>query len=151
MISSNPHHRLGVYKTLEDVPPHNRLRNYSEAFEDRDLWGEYVEQELHSAADSVKYETSIVKKSWKSHMETRGRQPAFARPADVESWVTELLEEIGSKRAYNPYWVRIEDFFSYLMWHTQFPHVYHPPLMAANADGAIAQIWELKIQITIND
>ncbi|MFA9518126.1 hypothetical protein ACERIT_13050 [Halopenitus sp. H-Gu1] len=143
--SSNPLRRIGVYKTLDQVPDHSRLYNYAATYESRDVWAEYVDQELSGAAETVQYETELVETSWKDHMRQRGRHPALARPDDVELWFAELTDRMQTKRAYNPYWVRLEDFYTYLLWHTEHPHSYHPPRMAAGKDGATSRVWEFKI------
>jgi hypothetical protein len=79
-------------------------------------------------------------------MEQRGRHPALAQPVDVETWFSHLTERMGLRRAYNPYWTRLEGFYDYLVWHTGHPHVYHPPRMAAGQDGVVSDVWEAKIQ-----
>jgi len=144
--SSDPHRRIGVYKTLDQVPEHHRLANSATTFAGRDVWAEYVEHELAGAAETVQYETGLVEESWKDHMQQRGRHPALARPADVESWAVTLLDRMQPKRAYNPYWVRLDEFYTFLLWHTEYPHSYHPPRMAAGQDGAASRIWDFKVR-----
>lgn len=144
-ISSDPRRRIGVYKTLEQVPDHSRLSNSAKSFEGRDVWAEYIAHELPDPARTVQYETELVEESWKDHMQQRGRHPALARPDDVESWFADLIERMQTKRAYNPYWVRLEEFYTYLQWHTEYPHAYHPPRMAAGQGGVTREIWDYKI------
>lgn len=144
--SSDPLHRIGVYKTLAQVPDHNRLGNSATAFAGRDVWAEYIDAELSGASESVLYEAGLVEDSWKAHMQERGRHPALATPADVETWAATLLDRMQTKRAYNPYWVRLDELYTYLVWHTEYPHSYHPPRMAAGQDGAARQIWDYKVR-----
>lgn len=144
--SREPQHRIGVYKTLDQVPLHSRLSNSEREFAGRDVWAEYIEHELPDAAETVQYETELVEESWKDHMEQRGRHPALAQPADVESWFTGLIERMQTKRAYNPYWVRVDEFYTYLLWHTEYPHSYHPPRMAACGGGATREVWDFKVR-----
>lgn len=144
--SRDPSDRIGVYKKLEDVPDRYRLGNYGGTYAGRNIWGEYVEAELSDAAETVQYEAELVEKSWKSHMDDRGRHHALATPADVDSWAEKILGRMKVPRAYNPYWVRLEGFYSYLLWHTEHPHVYHPPRMAATEGGAATDIWEAKLE-----
>jgi len=144
--SENPLARVGVYKTLEEVPDHSRLSIYESAYDGRDVWGEYVATVLSDAAETVQYETGLVEKTWKSHMAQRGRHHALATPADIESLFSELLDRMQTKRAYNPYWVRLEEFYAYLMWHTGHPHAYHPPRMAAGQNGAARTVWKYKVR-----
>lgn len=144
--SSDPSHRIGVYKTLDQVPDHSRLANSARTFAGRDVWAEYVEHELPDAAKTVQYETELVEESWKEHMQQCGRHPALAQPGDIESWFAKLIERMQTKRAYNPYWVRVDDFYTYLLWHTDHPHSYHPPRMAAGQDGVTRQVWDFKVR-----
>lgn len=144
--SRDPKRRIGVYKTLDQVPLHSRLSTSERAFAGRDVWAEYVEAELPDAAKTVQYETGLVEESWKNHMQQRGRHPALARPADIESWFAELIDRMQTKRAYNPYWVRVDEFYTYLLWHTEYPHSYHPPRMAAGQNGVTRDVWEFKVR-----
>ena len=41
-LSANPNDRMGVYKSLADVPERYRLRQHQAAFEGRDVWAEYT-------------------------------------------------------------------------------------------------------------
>lgn len=143
--SRDPLDRIGVYKTLDQVPDHSRLSNYARAYQGRDVWAEYIDAELPNPAERVQYEIKLVEESWKDHMAQRGRHHALARPGDVDSWFAELTDRMQAKRAYNPYWVRLEGFYAYLMWHTEFPHVYHPPRMAAGQSSVTRAVWDFKI------
>jgi hypothetical protein len=144
--SEDPLGRLGVYKSIEDVPDRYRLRVHESKYAGRDVWQEYRESELSGAAETVRRETDLVERSWKKHMEDQGRHHALATPSDVETWIPKLLERMQLVRAYNPYWVRLEEFYDYLMWHKDHPHVYHPPRMAAGLDGSANEIWTVKTQ-----
>ena len=144
--SREPSNRIGVYKSLDDVPSRYRLESYAGTYAGRDTWAEYFEAELSEAAETVQYESELAETSWKNHMDERGRHHALATPADVDRWAVELLDRMQVSRAYNPYWVRLEKFYSYLLWHTDHPHVYHPPRIAAARGGAAADIWKAKIE-----
>lgn len=143
--AENPHRRTGVFKSLEQVPQLYRLKTHTGVYQTNDPWNEYVTTVLDDAADPVLYEAGLVEDDWKAHMDEQGRHYALATPADIETWCKRLLDRMAPKRAYNPYWVRIEDFYDYLVWHTDHPHVYHPPLMAAGTGEAATRIWEEKI------
>lgn len=144
--SEDPHRRIGVYKALEQVPEHAQLSRYTRSYLGRDVWSEYYQAELSDAAETVEYEASLVEESWKEHMDQRDRHYALARPTDVELWFSRLSDQMQHKRAYNPYWVRLEEFYDYLMWHPDHPHSYHPPRMAAGRDGAANEVWQFKIR-----
>ncbi|WP_199719631.1 hypothetical protein [Halorubrum sp. Atlit-26R] len=144
--SEDPHQRIGVYKTVEQVPDYARLSHYTASYSGRDVWSEYYNAELSDAAETVEYEAGLVEESWKGHMDECGRHHALAKPADVEAWFTKLVDRMQYKRAYNPYWVRLEEFYDYLVWHTDHPHTYHPARMAAGQGGVTNEIWCFKIR-----
>ena len=138
---------MGVYKRLEDVPQSDRLATYAEAYEGRDTWHTFLDEYLFERynSDRFKEDARRAGRYWKAHMETCGRHHALATPEDVETWMAALLDRVQVKTAYNSYWVRVERFYWWLQWHTDHPHVYHPPLIAAAAGGAAGTVWEEKI------
>jgi len=144
--SNDPHRRIGVFKTLDQVPDHHLLANHTPVYEGRDVWDEYIQAKLAHRSERVRREAKRVEESWKNHIERRGRHHALAQPVDVESWFSTLIEDMGLRRAYNPYWTRLEEFYDYLVWNINHPHVYHPPRMAAGQGGVVSDIWETKIE-----
>jgi len=136
---------MGVYKHLDDVPEKHRLSQYSAVYDGRDVWAEYVADEIPDDR-GARYmdDTERVERRWKSHMNSRDRHHALARPADVEQWCQWLCEQFSIGHAYDPYWCRVEAFYDYLLWHTDYPHIYHPFLMAATAYPAAGTIWDEK-------
>jgi len=148
--ADDPHNRIGVFKSLADVPQAYRLQQHANAYVNQEPWVEYVESELTEASEAVLYEAGLVEDDWKDYMNQQGRHYALATPADVEAWCKELLDRMAPKRAYNPYWVRLQDFYDYLLWHTEHPHLYHPPLMAAGTDEAAQRIWKEKLATGAN-
>ncbi|MFC6837227.1 hypothetical protein [Halomarina ordinaria] len=78
-------------------------------------------------------------------MAARDRHHALATPADVNTWCEDLLEGRSAKTVYREYWVRVEHFYSWLQSHTDYPHVYHPPLMAVVECDASRRIWDAKL------
>lgn len=147
-ISPDPERRMGVYKTLADVPSRYRLESYAAEYEGRDVWAEFLELDLLNRGESERFRESVERagRRWKAHMADRERHHALATPSDVDSWASVLLEKMQYKTAYNNYWTRIEAFYSWLQSHTEHPHTYHPPLMAAAGDGAASELWEEKMR-----
>ncbi|MFC7047351.1 hypothetical protein ACFQH6_19775 [Halobacteriaceae archaeon GCM10025711] len=137
---------MGVYKQLESVPEEYRLRQYASEYEGRDVWAEYAETRSDEY-ESSHYWASVRKagESWKAHVEGRGRHHALARPGDVETWCAGLAETRTLRTVYTEYWVRLEEFYSWLQFHTDHPHVYQPVIMAAAEYPTAAAIWEQKI------
>jgi hypothetical protein len=64
-------------------------------------------------------------------------------PADVEAWCAALLDDCSERRAFD-YWLRVNRFYDWLLWHPDHPHVYNPVLMAAASGGAAAAVWAYK-------
>jgi hypothetical protein len=136
---------MGVYTRLEDVPAQYRLDTYAAEYHGRDVWQEYIDSRP-ATFDSTHYRNSLTKagSSWVDHVSARDRHHALAHPADVESWVLGLRADRTLQTVYKEYWVRLEEFYSWLQFHTDHPHVYHPPLMAAVRDGVAGQLWQQK-------
>jgi hypothetical protein len=137
---------MGVYKSLADVPARYRLESFAGAYEGRDVWAEYMEyaRELNPS-DSFERVAGRVERTWKAHMEQRGRHHALAMPSDIEDFLADKLSEAALATAYSPYYVRLEDFYWWLQNHTDHEHRYHPVLMAAAMpDSATAQTYEYK-------
>jgi hypothetical protein len=137
---------MGVYKGIADVPPHLRLDQQDSISWGDDLWATFVETRSGNF-DSKHYLRTFDKteRSWKEHMRDRGRHFACCRPTDVDCWVSDLLDNRTVGTVYSEYWVRLEEFYTWLMNHTEFPHVYNPVLMAAAQYQAAGRIWEYKI------
>lgn len=144
-MSADPQDRMGVYKHIAQVPDRYRLSNYTAEYEERDAWAEYVNDEIPDDRGERFFEdTERIERRWKSHMDGRGHHHALATPADVEQWAAWLVDEFSIGHAYDPYWCRLEEFYTYLQWHTNHPHVYNPTLMAAAEHPAAGRIWDEK-------
>lgn len=145
--SIDPLDRMGVYKQLADVPDRHRLSQHAAAYADRDVWREYLSAELVPRYDTARFRENARRagRYWREHMANRGRHPALARPADVETWMTTLTDRMTLQTAYNDYWVRLEGFYSWLQFHTDHPHTYQPVLMAAAGGDVSATVWNEKI------
>lgn len=144
-MSADPRDRMGVYKRLSDVPERYRLHNHANAYEGRDVWNEYVTDEIpQSRGDRFMDNLQRIERRWKSHMDSQGRHHALATPGDIEEWCQWLCDEFKINHAYDPYWCRLEEFYQYLQWHTDHPHNYNPVHMAVVEYPASQQIWDEK-------
>jgi hypothetical protein len=145
--STDPRDRLGVFKHYADVPPAYRLDQYEAAYADRNVWQSFLTEYLFERYNSARFKTDAqrVEREWKRHMNDCGRHYALARPTDVESWCERLCESYSLKTAYNSYWVRIERFYEWLLWHRAYPHTYQPVVMAALEGPAAQRIWREKM------
>lgn len=146
--SPDPIDRMGVHKQLSDVPPRQRLKQYADRYDGHDTWNAFIDTR-DNAFDSEYYHATIrkTKRTWKAHMAERGRHHALARPADIESWCRDLTATRTLGTVYSEYWVRLEEFYRWLLWHTEHPHPYHPVLMAAANYETAGSVWAEKVGV----
>lgn len=149
VLSANPNDRMGVFKTLESVPDRYRLSNHAAAFDGRDVWQEYVTESVYEewpdATDFFYESVDRAGRRWKEHMAGRSRHHALATPQDVIVWCEQLHADLSLNTIYNQYWLRIEGFYSWLQTHADYPHVYHPVLMAVPQSEIVRKVWNLKL------
>jgi hypothetical protein len=144
--SPDPIDRMGVYKHLSAVPETDRFKQFTETYTDRDVWAEFVAAQSNEF-DSKHYHQTFEKteRTWKAHIASEGRHHALATPHDIETYCRTLAETRKLKTVYSQYWVRLEEFYSWLQWHTDHPHTYHPVLMAAANHETASEIWAVKM------
>lgn len=149
-MATVPERRMGVYKRLEDVPDRYRLENYEAEYEKKDPWETYLDDYITAPRDSQRKQEQADRsfEKWSTHMEPRETHYALASPDDVEAWAYSLTGEYSIGYALTN-WEQIERFYSWLMWHSDHPHRYHPFLMAAAREGAASNIWWEKISQTM--
>ncbi|WP_458207491.1 hypothetical protein [Haladaptatus sp. NG-SE-30] len=142
-ISHDPDRRIGIYKRLTDVPEQHCLTRFADAYEGRNVWQEFITSQPDKY-ESNHFQTTVRKtrQSWNDHMARRGRHHALATPHDVETWCTSLGKTRTFRTIYTQYWVRLEQLYSWLYFHTQHPHVYHPVLMAAAEYKTARAVWQ---------
>lgn len=142
---TDPHDMMGVYRTLDDVPDRRRLRQHAAAYENRDVWAEYLTDDAYERVghEHGRAVARRVGRYWREHMDERGRHPALATPGDVEAWSAALLDEYAERTVYN-YWRFVYLFYEWLRWHTDHPHTYTPVLMAVAECPAAAKIWGIR-------
>lgn len=138
---------MGVYKQHDDVPTERRLEQFHHQYEDEDTYETFLTEYLFERYDSdrTKEKYRLAGRRWKAHIEARGRHHALARPADVDSWMADLVGQVSLNTAYNVYWVKIERFYEWLQNHPDHPHLYQPVLMAAANFEHAGVVWETKI------
>ncbi|WP_246986859.1 hypothetical protein [Halorientalis marina] len=146
--SPDPNDRIGVFKQLEDVPAAVRLEQYETEYEGNDVWGTFLVTELFPSHNSYRTKQTgrLAGRRWKDHIENRERHHALARPVDVETWCERLLSDVNTRTAYKTYWSKLERFYTWLLWHTEHPHLYHPVLMAAAQFEHAGEVWTTKIE-----
>jgi hypothetical protein len=144
--ASDPDRRMGIYNRLEDVPDAKRLGQYADRYDGQDTWATFRASQSN-AFSSDHYANTVRKteRTWKTHMTDRGRHHALARPDDVATWCRDLATDRTRGTVYTQYWVRLEEFYTWLQFHTAHPHQYHPVLMAAATCATPQQIWAQKM------
>ena len=142
----DPERRMGIYKHLNAVPSRERLGSYAERYDGWNVWADFHESRSNEF-DSTGYERTFTKteRSWKAHMCERGRHHALARPDDVETWCADLAVSRAIRTVYSQYWVRLEEFYTWLQFHAAHPHRYHPVWMAAATGETAGRIWATKL------
>lgn len=141
--TTDPRERMGVFRSLDEVPPHYRLENHSSAFENRDVWSEYTDG--LDVARKRRNLNNRVEDRWKSHMRDSSRHHALATPWDVENWVADMLDEMAIATV-EDYWSRLRCFYDWMLWHAEYPHVYSPVLMAVHDGTASQQLWAFSME-----
>lgn len=143
----DPKQQMGVFTQLADVPDRYRLRQYAQSYAGRRVWDEFVtaQRENHGASEWYCETARKAGRYWKEHMDSRGRHHALATPADAERWCADLLETRKKTTVYGEYWVKVLRFYSWLQYHTEHPHAYHPILMAAAEYPKTRELWDFKI------
>lgn len=141
--SKDPRDRVGVYQRFDDVPEHYRLGVHADAYEGRDVWAKFEAlQTAEYTSDSFAKKIERAGRYWREHMVGQGRHHALARPADVEAFFTGLLADRALVSVYKPYYVQLAAFYDWLLWHTDYPHVYDPVMMAAIEWGATRRMFD---------
>jgi hypothetical protein len=140
--SLDPTDRLGVYKRFSDVPSRYQLHHHADAYSGQDTWQTFCEEFEYAQGEHERYEEEVdrVGGNWKAFMEDRERHHALATPDDVEAWCAGLLTEKSEQRTYD-FWLRINRFYDWLLWHSEHPHVYNPALMATVEGEAAGRVW----------
>ncbi|MFC6826519.1 hypothetical protein [Halopelagius fulvigenes] len=150
--SLDPHDRLGVYKTLKEVPSRYRFYHHADAYEGEDTWQEFCEEYEYEQGNHARYEEEVDRAGdyWKNHMDGRERHHALAMPDDVVTWCADLLDGGSERRAYD-YWLRVNRFYDWLQWHSEHPHRYNPALMATLTGDAAHRVWRWKARENRNN
>lgn len=134
-IPVDPEIRAGMYTHIDQVPDHVRLRVYEHEFEGRDPWCEYVTENNLVRPDHSRQQRGHMQRTedrWKTFMQERGRHHALCTPTDAEEYAQRLRNEFElSISSAAMYWADVERFYRWMFHHVEYPHRYHPFVMAA--------------------
>ena len=137
---------MGIYKRYEEVPDRYRLANFGAEYDGRDVYAEFMAAEVlaDSSSDRYKQDYRRYGRRWREHMADRGQHHALAHPTDVETWCEDLLNEYTVRTAFK-HWTAIERVYTWLLTHTEHPHVYQPVWQAAARESATGELWDKKM------
>ncbi|WP_147441083.1 hypothetical protein [Halorubrum sp. Atlit-26R] len=146
---------MGVYKDIDSVPTKYRLQNHEPAYTGRDVWADYFEEKtavFNAKSTRDRYEKAG--RYLQNFMREAGRHHALAAPEHIERYLTGLRDgDIGRRNqsrklqtVYFEYFQPLEGFYTWLQWHTEHPHVYHPVLMAVVEGGFTREVWDRKLE-----
>ena len=146
---------MGVYKTIDDVPPKYQLSNHTARYDGDDVWEAFLREKtamFDSTSTRKRYEKAG--RYFTEFMGEQGRHHAIADPDHISAFLVTLRDgaigrqhhERSLQTVYFEYYQPVETFYTWLMWHTDHPsHVYHPVLMAVVAGGYAREVWDRKI------
>lgn len=153
-IPADPEPRAGLYKRIEQVPDHQRLEVYEHAFEGRDCWAEYIAVTglvQKGVSERRQLYLERTEQRWKSFMQERGTHHALCTPADAEAYATCLIEEFSLTRSTAAeYWADIERFYRWMFHDAEYPHRYHPFVMAAANYETSSDLWYEAIEANVS-
>ncbi|RLM72574.1 hypothetical protein DVK07_06140 [Halorubrum sp. Atlit-26R] len=119
------------------------------------MWADYFEEKtavFNAKSTRDRYEKAG--RYLQNFMREAGRHHALAAPEHIERYLTGLRDgDIGRRNqsrklqtVYFEYFQPLEGFYTWLQWHTEHPHVYHPVLMAVVEGGFTREVWDRKLE-----
>lgn len=146
---------MGVYKRLDSVPDKYRLENHTAVYSGWDVWGDYFDkktEQFDTKTTRDRYEKAG--RYFKSFMDDVGRHHALSRPQDIEEYLVALRDgDVGRhshtrklQTVYFEYYQPLEGFYTWMQWHADHPHLYHPVLMAVADGGYARDVWDRKLE-----
>lgn len=142
--SRDPDRYAGVFHCYAEIPERYRLQTFAPQYAGEDTWQTYVETVLfqkHPNSETIRTDARTAERSWRTHMDERGRHHALATPADAKTWCQRLLDGLAVDTCYKTYFLRIYQFYEYLKDSYRHPHLYNPLLLAAIEDADARRIW----------
>jgi hypothetical protein len=153
-LSQDIEDRMGIYKRLEQVPQRYQLANYAGDYAEEDTWAEFTDiktERFDSDATRTRYEKAG--RYLADYLSDIGRHHALCNPGHVAGFLRALRDgSIGRQShtrklqtVYFEYFQPVEEFYSWLLWHTEHPHVYHPVHMAVVEYDYPSEVWAKKL------
>lgn len=158
----DPKKRMGVYKSISEVPDRYKLSNFANQFRGEDTWTRYLllrydgslSQAQGQLSNSRARKVERCGRYFKEFMHRkRGTHHALATPDDIEAFLLSVKDGYKNPTkqprsittVYSTYFAPVNQFYDWLQAWVDFPHRYHPVLMAC-ADGGVARdCWTYRI------
>lgn len=158
----DPKGRMGVFKRFDDVPNRYRLSNFAGEFRGNDTWSRYLVLRFDGTLRQAQGKLSTARarevercgRYFKTFMhQERNRHHSLANPDDVEAFLSAVKEgyENPSKQprsistVYDTYFAPVNRFYDWLQGWVDFPHRYHPVLMACAEGGVSRDCWAYRM------
>ena len=160
--AQDPKARMGVFKTLDAVPDRYRLSNYADEFRGEDTWTWYltlrhdgtVNQAQGQLGRSRANEIERCGRYFKDFMHReRGTHHALATPDDIEAFLSAVKNGYKNPTkqprsittVYDTYFAPVNRFYDWLQAWVDFPHRYHPVLIACANSGVARECWNYRM------
>lgn len=146
-----PEERLGVWKSLDDVPSYRRLEQFEDHLPTDDPIETYLEwrrtETEYAESTNRRYEYAM--DNWADWMSAEiSRHPALADPDHANQWIKYLLTtggQSGDGRTIRTVWAtyqrQVQTWYKWMMWRADYPHQYNPFWMAAAVDGPARDVY----------
>ena len=158
----DPTARMGVFKSIDDVPDRYRLSNYADQFRGEDTWSWYLtlrfdgtlSQAQGNLGKSRAGEVERCGRYFKNFMHReRGTHHALATPADIEAFLSAVKDGYKNptkqsrsiSTVYDTYFAPVNRFYDWLQAWVDFPHRHHPVLMACANGGVARECWTYRM------
>lgn len=141
-----------AYTSFEEIPESNKLYNYNEQFQNKDVWQTYVSDRysLDEISETTIQALERVGTRWREVCDKKCHH-ACASPSIINDWCIIMLERMTEYSAKNNYLTYINLFYRYLMWNIDYPHSYNPVQFAVIKYPTVNSIWSTDSGRSNND
>lgn len=136
-----PNERLGVYRTIDDVPTHHRLEKSASVYDGRDVFAEMWAFDGIDPSSHARRGAEL----WTDYLADLGKHPALAHPDDMAAFAQTILDRYAESSLYN-YGREPWKLYDWLVLHPDHPHTYNPLLMSASVDESTYRLYKIIYQ-----
>lgn len=146
-VEADARAHLGVYKTLDQVPPRHHLENYETEFEGQCVWAKFFEKFGGGwSYNTRQYQYGKVARDWTAFCEERGRHPALATPRMVEDYLSREESEMSTRKSLHDLRFRpLYRLYKWMLYSSEYPHRYSPVVMAVLFGGSTWRCWWTRV------